>query len=64
MEPHDKSMTYAGFGAAGLQRLVKERLNPLFHGEDVVAVERLPRTASNKVMRRVLRKRYLEARGK
>ena len=40
------------------QRSIRARLNPLFKVHDVVVVEALPRTASNKVMRRVLRKRY------
>ncbi|GIW73360.1 MAG: acetyl-CoA synthetase [Planctomycetota bacterium] len=41
-----------------LGRLVREELNPLFKLHDVVIVPELPRTASNKVMRRVLRERY------
>lgn len=44
----------------GLQGLVAKRLNPLFRIHDVVPVERLPRTASNKIMRRELRREYLE----
>jgi acetyl-CoA synthetase len=38
-----------------MQKLIKEKLNPLFKIEEVVALESLPRTASNKVMRRKLR---------
>ncbi len=49
--------------AAGLQRelgsLIARRLNPLFKLHDLVLVDRLPRTASNKLMRRELRTRYL-----
>jgi acetyl-CoA synthetase len=41
-----------------LQQLIKCRLNPLFKIHDVVVVDTLPRTASNKVMRRMLRKQY------
>jgi len=41
-----------------MQQAVKEHLNPLFHVEDVVIVDALPRTASNKVMRKELRKQY------
>jgi acetyl-CoA synthetase len=41
-----------------LQAAIKEHLNPLFKIHDVVIVDSLPRTASNKVMRRVLRERY------
>lgn len=41
-----------------LQDVVKRELNPLYRIHDVVLVEALPRTASNKIMRRELRKRY------
>ena len=37
---------------------IRSQLNPLFRVADVVAVDTLPRTASQKVMRRVLRDRY------
>jgi acetyl-CoA synthetase len=40
------------------QQRMKSDLNPLFKISDVVVVDALPRTASNKVMRRVLRDRY------
>jgi acetyl-CoA synthetase len=45
---------------AELQRLIRERLNPLFRIRDLVLLPDLPRTASNKLMRRVLKKKYLE----
>ncbi len=38
-----------------MNRALKERLNPLFKISRVVEVDSLPRTASNKVMRRLLR---------
>ncbi|CAN5466298.1 AMP-binding protein [soil metagenome] len=38
-----------------LQTGLKEQLNPLFRLTEVVPIEALPRTASNKVMRRLLR---------
>ena len=41
-----------------MQRAIKRDLNPLFKIHDVVLIETLPRTASNKVMRRELRKDY------
>jgi acetyl-CoA synthetase len=41
-----------------LQELIGRRLNPLFRIHDLVAVEALPRTASNKMMRRALRAGY------
>jgi acetyl-CoA synthetase len=43
-------------GAA--QKSIAARLNPLFRVHDVRIVDSLPRTASNKVMRRVLRDNY------
>ena len=42
-----------------LGRLIAAELNPLFKIHDVVTVESLPRTASNKLMRRSLRADYL-----
>jgi acetyl-CoA synthetase len=41
-----------------MQKMIKTELNPLFKIHDVVLVSALPRTASNKVMRRELRSRY------
>jgi acetyl-CoA synthetase len=43
-----------------LQTAIKQQLNPLFKIHDLVPIEALPRTASNKVMRRVLRDRYCQ----
>ena len=40
---------------ATLQAALSTHLNPLFRIHDVVIVDALPRTASNKVMRRLLR---------
>lgn len=40
------------------QQAIKTQLNPLFKVQDVVISSSLPRTASNKVMRRVLRDQY------
>jgi acetyl-CoA synthetase len=45
--------------AVAMQNAIKRDLNPLFKIHDLVLVEALPRTASNKVMRRVLREQYL-----
>ncbi|MCB0405961.1 MAG: AMP-binding protein, partial [Bdellovibrionales bacterium] len=42
----------------GFQQRIKSELNPLFKIHDLRIVDSLPRTASNKVMRRVLRKQY------
>jgi acetyl-CoA synthetase len=44
-----------------MQDRIKRDLNPLFRIRDLVLVDALPRTPSNKVMRRVLRDRYLSA---
>lgn len=41
-----------------MQKTIKFQLNPLFHIHDVEVVDSLPRTASNKVMRRSLRAEY------
>lgn len=41
-----------------LQTAIAQRLNPLFKICDLVIVEALPRTSSNKVMRRVLRDQF------
>jgi acetyl-CoA synthetase len=43
---------------ADLRRRVADELNPLFKIHDLVVVDTLPRTASNKLMRRTLRSRY------
>jgi acetyl-CoA synthetase len=47
----------------GLERelgaAIARHLNPLFKAHDVVVVDALPRTASNKVMRRALRDEYV-----
>ncbi len=42
------------------QKAIKEQLNPLFKVSDVVVTDVLPRTASNKIMRRILRQQYNE----
>ena len=43
-----------------LQNSIKTKLNPLFHIYDIQISSSLPRTASNKVMRRVLRDEYVK----
>lgn len=43
---------------AEFQQAIKKQLNPLFKVADVVITDQLPRTASNKIMRRLLRDRY------
>ncbi|MBW8051426.1 MAG: AMP-binding protein [Cytophagales bacterium] len=45
------------------QKSIKENLNPLFKVMNVVVLDELPRTASNKVMRRVLRNLELKNNG-
>ena len=42
-----------------MQKSIKTKLNPLFGISDIVITGSLPRTASNKVMRRVLRDQYV-----
>lgn len=41
-----------------MQQAIRTMLNPLFKIHDLVITDTLPRTASNKVMRRVLRAKY------
>ncbi len=41
-----------------MQKVLRHRLNPLFKISDLVITDILPRTASNKIMRRILRDRY------
>ena len=51
----------AGELRARLQRALREQLNPLFRIHEAVPVTALPRTASNKTLRRVLRAGYRAA---
>ena len=46
-----------------VRRAIRERLNPLFKLAELIVVDALPRTASNKVMRRVLRDELRARRG-
>jgi acetyl-CoA synthetase len=46
------------------QAALRAHLNPLFKVERVLLVQSLPRTASNKVMRRVLRSQAMQQRAK
>jgi len=46
-----------------LQQVLAERLNSLFRIHDLILIDALPRTASNKVMRRELRQRYVSTSG-
>ena len=43
-----------------LKSLIAGQLNPLFKIHDLVVTEALPRTPSNKLMRRKLRDQYIE----
>jgi acetyl-CoA synthetase len=44
-----------------MRETIKRELNPLFRIRDLVLIDALPRTASNKIMRRALRDRYTSA---
>jgi acetyl-CoA synthetase len=46
-----------------IQQVIKTQLNPLFKIHEVCLLNSLPRTATNKVMRRELRAIYLKERG-
>jgi acetyl-CoA synthetase len=48
---------------AELRRMISIELNPLFKIHDLVLVESLPRTATNKLMRRELRSAYNQEQG-
>ncbi len=41
-----------------MQQRINQQLNPLFKIHDIVLIKDLPKTASNKIMRRVLREQY------
>ncbi len=41
--------------------IIRKDINPLFHVQQSIAIDELPRTASGKLMRRSLRKKYLES---
>jgi acetyl-CoA synthetase len=47
--------------AAAMQSAINRDLNPLFKIHDLVLIDALPRTASNKVMRRALHDHYASA---
>ena len=55
--PTDGSVDLDSLRSA-MQTEIRSHLNPLFRIHDLVVVDALPRTASHKVMRRVLRKQY------
>ena len=38
-----------------MQQIIKRQLNPLFKIDEVILMDKLPRTATNKVMRQQLR---------
>ena len=59
--PYPGAELPAGELRARLQRALREQLNPLFRIHEAVPVPALPRTASNKTMRRVLRADYRAA---
>ena len=46
-----------------MQQAIRTQLNPLFKLHDVVLIDALPRTASNKIMRRTLRAQYEKRNG-
>lgn len=56
--PHDGAVLDTAVLASRMQQAVRDHLNPLFRIHDVVLVDHLPRTASHKVMRRMLRAQY------
>lgn len=57
----DKEMVNKDELKAAMKNSIKLHLNPLFVISDIVIADALPRTASNKVMRRLLRDDYVRA---
>lgn len=53
--PNADAFTTVGDLQAAMQKAIRERLNPLFKISEVRVIDALPRTASNKIMRRELR---------
>ena len=58
--PEARTETTAEELQARFRHAIRAHLNPLFRIHDVVLVDALPRTASNKTMRRVLRASYAQ----
>lgn len=56
----DRDAVDKGDLKTAMKHSVKIHLNPLFGISDIVIAESLPRTASNKVMRRLLRDEYMK----
>ncbi len=56
--PETRHRPDVGAWKAEMQAAIREHLNPLFRVHEVVPIEELPRTASQKVMRRLLREAY------
>jgi len=56
--PTDQTELNAADLLSSMQQAIRTKLNPLFKVHDVVITQALPRTASNKVMRRTLRAEY------
>ena len=57
----EKELDAAGLRSA-MQQAIRTQLNPLYKLHDVVIMPALPRTASNKIMRRTLRTEYEQRR--
>lgn len=58
--PVDKSTINLHHLKEKFQKVIKSQLNPLFHIKEILLIDELPRTASNKIMRRILKQHYLE----
>ncbi|HIP47407.1 MAG TPA: AMP-dependent synthetase, partial [Lutibacter sp.] len=54
----ENSKTDAEQALSIIKKLVKTQINPLFKVSEVLCIDKLPRTASGKVMRKNLRKAY------
>jgi acetyl-CoA synthetase len=58
--PKDQNITVSELQKE-LQSMISSRLNPLFRISEVKFLTNLPRTASNKIMRRELRKELMQS---
>ncbi len=60
MQKPTDSKTFKAQTMHSMQQIIRQQLNPLFKIHDLMLLDALPRTASNKVMRRVLRTQYAQ----
>ncbi|KAH6763477.1 acyl-activating enzyme 17 [Perilla frutescens var. hirtella] len=57
----DKPLLDLSYLAASFNSALQKKLNPLFKVSEIIPLSSLPRTATNKVMRRVLREQFFQS---